>query len=120
VALSAGWKVSAFELTAQRAQRVEAAIQAYREAQNSYPAELGQLSPRYLLYLPPPVVVRQGGWCYQGDPEGYRLGYVSGDFTYFEANFREEIFNQQGEIQENDRWRCEAMVRLFEQGNTGY
>jgi hypothetical protein len=119
VALSAGWKVSAFELTAQRAQRMVAAINAYREAQGSYPAELGELSPRYILYVPPPVAVRQGGWCYQGSPEGYRLGFVIGDFTYFEAKFREDIYSQQGELQENDSWRCDAMVRLFEQGNTG-
>jgi hypothetical protein len=71
VALSAGWKVSAFELMAQR---MVVAINAYREAQGSSPKEMGELSPRYILYLPPPVVVRQGGWCYQESPEGYRRG----------------------------------------------
>jgi hypothetical protein len=25
------------------------------------------------------------------DDNAYRLGYVSGDFTYFEAKFREEV-----------------------------
>jgi len=119
-ALSAGWRVSAFELTAQRAERVTAAIQAYHQERGSYPAELGELSPGYLLLLPPPVVVRQGGWCYQGDHGGYRLGYVSGDFTYFEANFRAETFAQSGDVPAAGAWRCDEMVERLERGDVSY
>jgi hypothetical protein len=119
-ALSAGWRVSAFALTAQRATKVKAAIQAYQQAQGGYPAALGELTPRYLLILPPPVVVRQGSWCYQGGDAGYRLGYVSGDFTYFEAQFREEIFSQAGDLAGDEAWRCDEMVHRLEQGETSY
>lgn len=119
-ALSAGWRVSAFELTAQRAERVTAAIQAYHQERGSYPAELRELAPGYLLLLPPPVVVRQGGWCYQGDHRGYRLGYVSGDFTYFQANFRAETFAQSGDVPAAGDWRCDEMVDRLERGDVIY
>jgi hypothetical protein len=119
-ALSAGWRVSAFALTAQRAARVERAIQAYQQARGSYPEDLGELTPRYLLFLPPPVVVRQGSWCYQGGDHAYRLGYVSGDFTYFEAKFREEVSSQAGAFADNGAWRCGEMVQLLEQGKANY
>ena len=119
-ALSAGWRVSAFELTAQRAGQVEQAIQAYQQEHGSYPETLGELTPSYLLLVPPPVVVRQGSWCYQGGDAGYRLGYVSGDFTYFEANFRTEVYGQEGEPLTSPAWRCDAMVAALEQGDVNY
>ncbi len=120
MALSAGWRVSAFEVTAQRAERVDQAINAYQVDHGSYPGSLAEMTPSYLLHLSPPVVVRQGGWCYQGGKDGYRLGYVSGDFTYFEADFREEIYSQQGDGQINQAWRCDEMVSWLEQGKASY
>jgi hypothetical protein len=119
-ALSAGWRVSAFDVTAQRAERVDQAINAYQVDHGSYPGSLAELAPRYILLLPPPVVVRQGGWCYQGGPDGYRLGAVSGDFTYFEANFREEAYSQAGTMADEYAWLCDEMVEKLEQGNVGY
>jgi hypothetical protein len=119
-ALSAGWRVSAFDMTAQRANRVDTAIQAYHTANGSYPTDLSALSPRYQLLLLPPVVVRQGGWCYQGGADGYRLGYVSGDFTYFEAHFREELFRQVGAPPATGEWRCDTMVERLQQGGMIY
>ena len=88
LALIWGWNVSAFDLTSRRAARIDAAIaQVYRD-NNRYPVDLAELTPRYLLYLPPAVVVRQGDWCYQGGAGYYRLGYISGTFTYFDRDFR--------------------------------
>jgi len=119
-ALSAGWRVSAFDMTAQRAERVTQAIQAYHQARGSYPVELSELSPRYQLLLLPPVVVRQGGWCYQGGDGAYRLGYVSGDFTYFEAQFREEVFSAVGNLAGEAGWQCDEMVERLEHGELSY
>jgi hypothetical protein len=72
-----------------------------------------------LLYLPQPVVVRQAGWCYQGGEDFYRLGYVSGSFTYFQANFLTEIFSQAGSPPERE-WSCDEWIAQFEAGETGY
>jgi hypothetical protein len=118
-ALILGWRVSAFALTEERAARVETAIARYHQEHGRFPAELSDLTPDYLLYLPPPVVVRQAGWCYQGDEDFYRLGYVSGSFTYFEADFITKIFSQAGRPPERE-WACDEWIARFEAGETGY
>ncbi len=89
-ALSWGWSVSAFKLTNSRASRVTEALGRYFEDHQRYPDQLDELTPRYLLLLPPPVVVRQGDWCYQSSGENYALGYISGEFTYSTSDFRIE------------------------------
>ena len=119
-ALSVGWRVSAFDITAQRAEKVDGAIRAYRQEKGTYPENLGALTPGYLLYLPAPVVVRLGGWCYSGGDGGYRLGYVSGDFTYFSADFRSEVYSQDGTPPEGEGWQCEEMIQRLSQGDLGY
>lgn len=119
LALIWGWRVSAFELTARRAERVDAALQEYYQAYGAYPQELSELTPRFLLYLPPPVVVRRGGWCYQGGGESYRLGYVSGKFTYFEREFFAETYAQAGEPPPGG-WNCDEMVTIFAAGKIIY
>jgi hypothetical protein len=118
-ALAWGWNVSAFELTRQRAARVDAAVGHYYQDNGGYPTDLAALTPRYLFYLPPPVVVRQGGWCYQGGEDYYRLGYVSGQFTYFEADFQTEVYAQAGEPP-SASWKCEELVAKFETGELIY
>ncbi len=97
LALVWGWHVSAFTLTERRAARLEQAVTRFQQENGHYPASLGELTPRYLLYLPPPVVTRQGGWCYQGGDDYFRLGYVSGTFTYFQADYRAQVYAQRGE-----------------------
>lgn len=87
IALTWGWNVSAFELTAARAERVSNALERYLVDHQRYPDKLDELNPRYLLVIPPPVVVRQGGWCYQSSGNDFALGYISGDFTYFTSDF---------------------------------
>lgn len=89
-ALSWGWSISAFDLTASRASRVTQALGRYYEDYQRYPDQLDELTPRYLLLLPPPVVVRQGDWCYQSSGDDYALGYISGEFTYFTSDFHIE------------------------------
>jgi hypothetical protein len=119
LALSWGWKVSAFKLTEGRAARVNLAIAEYYQDNQLYPADLNQLTPHYLLYLPPPVVVRRGSWCYQGGADFYRLGYVSGKFTYSKANFLAETFAQAGELPPGS-WNCDQQVEQFKAGNLSY
>ena len=119
LALSWGWNVSAFKLTEVRAARVDQAIADYYQDNQLYPADLTQLTPRYLLYLPPPVVVRRGSWCYQGGADFYRLGYVSGNFTYFEADFLAETFAQAGAVPAGS-WNCDDQVEQFQTSTLSY
>jgi hypothetical protein len=114
-----GWNVSAFRLTERRASRVNRAVVAYYDDFGFYPASLAELCPRYLLYLPPPVVVRQEGWCYQSGVGYYRLGYVSGQFTYFEARFHAEVYARVGDLP-MERWACDALVEKFNNGSLIY
>jgi hypothetical protein len=114
-----GWRVSAFEITKRRAERVESALQAYYQDHGRYPQALGELAPRYQLVLLPPVVVRIGGWCYQGGGDSYRLGFVSGQFTYFDSQFRTEIAGQAGQPEMGD-WPCDELVRRLQAGGLIY
>jgi hypothetical protein len=118
-ALLWGWNASALALTERRAERVNAAIERYYQANGRFPESLVELTPRYLLYLPPPVVVRLGGWCYQGGQDFYRLGYVSGQFSYEQAAFEARVFDQAGNIPAGG-WNCDKMVERLMRGGLNY
>ena len=64
------------DVTAARAAHIGRAIQRYYQRNRIYPADLSELVPGYLLYLPEPVIFRDQTWCYQGGGDFYRLGYV--------------------------------------------
>jgi hypothetical protein len=113
LAFTAGWHVSAFDMTERRAASVNSAILAYQRQHGYYPKNLAELSPRYLPILPPPVVVHQGGWCYEGGSDYYRLGYISGDFTYFEADFKVETYAQAGNLP-GGSWACDDLRAGFQ------
>jgi hypothetical protein len=119
LALILGWNVSAVELTQQRATRIDSAVIRFYQDNGRYPSELAELTPRYQLYLPPPVVVSQGSWCYQGGEDYYRLGYVSGQFTYFTQNFDIEVYAQAGEPPVSD-WNCDEILAGIESGELSY
>jgi hypothetical protein len=119
MALILGWNVSAFELTRQRAARIDSAVIRFYQDNGRYPSNLAELTPRYQLYLPPPVVVSQGGWCYQGGEEYYRLGYVSGEFTYFTQDFDIEVYTQIGEPPVSS-WNCDEILAGIESGELSY
>lgn len=118
VAFVRGWNVSAFQMTERRAALVDGAITAYYDEHSSYPTALADLSPRYLPLLPPPVVVRTGGWCYQSTDSAYRLGYISGVFTYFEQDFKVESYSQLGQLPD-DR-DCDELLARFQAKELAY
>ncbi len=64
------------QLTENRAARVNQAIVTYHTQHGRYPETLRQLTPRYLLTLSEPVIIFGQEWCYEGDADQYRLGYV--------------------------------------------
>jgi hypothetical protein len=118
-ALAVGWRISAFEITEHRARRLDAALHAYQADHGSYPQSIGELSPRYLPIVLPPVVVSSGNWCYQGGGDAYRLGYISGEFTYFESAFFVETYAQSGDAGQADPV-CDDLVRRLQAGGMVY
>jgi hypothetical protein len=44
---------------------------------------------------------------------------VSGQFTYFEANFQAEVYAQAGELPPKS-WNCEELLAKFEAGELIY
>jgi len=65
------------QLTEVRAERVRQVIEAYYAREGRYPQNLQQLIPWYAISLPGPVIIYGQGWCYQGDIDYYRLGYLN-------------------------------------------
>ncbi len=64
------------QLTEERAARVNQAIEAYYTQKGHYPRNLRQLTPRYALSIPEPVIIYGQEWCYDGGDDYYRLGYI--------------------------------------------
>jgi hypothetical protein len=112
-AFARGWNVSAFDMTKRRAAVVDQAISSYYRDHGVYPDRLAELTPRYLPFLPPPVVVRLGGWCYQSSGNAYRLGYISGDFAYFDSTFKVETYSRKGNVPA-ETWACDDLQERFD------
>lgn len=73
---SKGWCTSPTCVTERRAERIDRAIQRYHRRTGDYPRALADLVPRDLLYLPNPLIIPGQTWCYEGEADTYRLGYV--------------------------------------------
>lgn len=63
-------------LTEQRAARISQALERYHSRRGSYPASLDQLAPWTMLAVPEPVILHGQDWCYQGEQDAFRLGFV--------------------------------------------
>jgi hypothetical protein len=74
---AAAQRVDQHRLTERRAERVVQAIEAYQAREGRYPQDLDDLTPRYALSLPKPVILHGQDWCYDAGADYYRLGYVS-------------------------------------------
>jgi hypothetical protein len=67
------------DLTEAHAERARQAIEAYYLREGQYPQDLSELTPRYALSLPGPVIIYGQSWCYQAGEDYYRLGYLDRD-----------------------------------------
>jgi hypothetical protein len=99
IAFHWGWNTSPARLTEARGAKITAALQKYHDRNGSYPERLEALTPGLLLRIAPPVGNLQGErWCYESTTAGYRLGYVLGEFTYFDLQpkLSVQVFTQAG------------------------
>ncbi len=64
-------------LTESRAARIARALERYHARQGTYPQSLEQLQPWTMLSITEPVIMHGQKWCYQGEKDAYRLGYLN-------------------------------------------
>ena len=62
------------QLKGERTGWTSQAIETYYARKGSYPQDLRQLTPWYVLSLPGPVIIYGQDWCYDGGDDYYRLG----------------------------------------------
>jgi hypothetical protein len=104
-AFRSGWEVSYHQLTEERADKIEAALGRYNADYGRYPQELEELSPRYLMGVPGPIILRTVGWCYRAGEDHYRLGTFYREYFSLPISFR--LYAQAGDPP--DEWACEEV-----------
>jgi hypothetical protein len=97
-------------VTEQRAEVVTRAIQRYYERNGYYPRTLTDLTPRYLVYIPNPLIIPGQTWCYEGGDSHYCLGYVYR--RYFSSAASVRVHAAVGEPPVSD-WACEAEAAKY-------
>jgi len=90
-------RVDIHALTARRADAVQQALEYYYLDSGHYPSALEDLRPRYLLTLPGPVIINGQGWCYSGEGDHYRLGYLTREH-WSDPNFTAQLHSQSGDV----------------------
>jgi hypothetical protein len=96
--------------TERRADSIDQAIRRYHIKNGSYPTVLEELTPNYLLILPTPFIIPGQNWCYQGDMDYYRLGYVYRE--YFSTPAEVRIFASEGTPPDSS-WPCEQEAAFY-------
>jgi hypothetical protein len=98
IAITAGaQRVDFRQLTEKRGARVNQAIEAFYTQKGHYPRNLRQLTPKYALSIPGPVIIYGQEWCYDGGEDYYRLGYI--DREHWSApHFIGRIYQTKGEV----------------------
>ncbi|HEX6306348.1 MAG TPA: hypothetical protein VFZ76_19265 [Anaerolineales bacterium] len=102
-AFQAGWAVDYHAITEGRAARIQGALERFHGRNGRYPAELSEMVPRDLLFVPQPVIFQGEGWCYEGRADGYRLGAVYRE--YFSLPLSIKIYASGGDMPDED-WAC--------------
>lgn len=100
-------------LTEERAERINRGIEKYYEENGRYPQELQQLTPRYLLSLPDPIIIYGETWCYDRGDGYYRLGYLDRDH-WSDPRLIGRIYKTAGELPDLQRM-CEREFASIQQ-----
>ncbi len=102
-------------LTSQRAERVVQAIESFYAREGRYPASLSELTPRYILALPEPVIIYGQTWCYESGDGYYRLGYVDREH-WSDPRMIGRIFKAEGQPAQQSLM-CEAEIATLQQAD---
>jgi hypothetical protein len=69
-------RVDFHQETEKRAERTARAIESFYAREGRYPDTLSELTPRYILSIPEPMIIYGQDWCYESSEDYYRLGYI--------------------------------------------
>lgn len=105
-------------LTSQRAERVVQAIESFYAREGRYPESLSDLTPRFMLALPEPVIIYGQNWCYESGDGYYRLGYVDREH-WSDPRLIGRIYKAEGQTSEQSLM-CEAEITAIQQSNPDY
>jgi hypothetical protein len=111
-----GWLFEPQVITQDRAQRIAQAVEKYHQQNGVYPSNLEALTPQYMPYILGPLTGRGQVWCYQGEAEAYRLGYVYFQ-RYYHNTFPEPYFEIRTYATAGDQfigpWICDDELEKY-------
>lgn len=102
-------------VTSQRADRVVQAIESFYAREGHYPASLSELTPRFVLSLPEPIIIYGQTWCYESGDGYYRLGYVDREH-WSDPRMIGRIFKTEGQPAQQSLM-CEAEIATLQQAD---
>lgn len=111
-------KVDFRALTSQRADRVVQAIESFYAREGRYPESLSDLTPRFILALPEPVIIYGQTWCYESGDGYYRLGYVDREH-WSDPRLIGRIHKEEGQPP-GQSLMCAAEVATIQQSTPDY
>jgi WD40 repeat protein len=103
----AGMSISHHELTEERAEQIAQALEQFHVREGYYPAALGALTPRDLLYIPQPIIVLGEKWCYRGVQDFYQLAAIYREYWSLPLSLRD--YASAGKPSA-DIWACEERL----------
>jgi hypothetical protein len=106
-AFHAGWATSYHAITEERAARMATALDQFHRREGHYPQTLADLTPRDLLYVQRPIILRTENWCYEGSDDYYRLATFYREFFSGPVSLR--VYASGGEPPSGE-WLCEARL----------
>ncbi len=102
-------------LTSQNAERVVQAIESFYAREGRYPASLSDLTPRFILALPEPIIIYGQTWCYESGDGYYRLGYVDREH-WSDPRLIGRIYQAEGQPAQQSLM-CEAEIAALQQAD---
>ena len=106
-AFAVGWRVSYHAITEERAARIATALDQFHRREGHYPQTLANLTPRDLLTIQRPIILRAENWCYEGSDDYYRLATFYREFFSGPVSLR--VYASGGEPPSGE-WLCEARL----------
>ncbi|HNQ94124.1 MAG TPA: hypothetical protein PKH47_05550, partial [Anaerolineales bacterium] len=102
-------------LTSQNAERVVQAIESFYAREGRYPESLSDLTPRFILALPEPIIIYGQTWCYESGDDYYRLGYVDREH-WSDPRMIGRIYKAEGQPAQQSLM-CEAEIAALQQAD---
>ena len=102
-------------LTSQNAERVVQAIESFYAREGRYPESLSDLTPRFILALPEPIIIYGQTWCYESGDDYYRLGYVDREHCS-DPRMIGRIYKAEGQPAQQSLM-CEAEIAALQQAD---